>query len=164
MLRAYLPEGMRMGSIAVLSGDPTQPQAHALLEASHALMGSLFPQEANHFLSIDRLTAPDIGFFIAQDKDDVLGCVALADCGTYGEVKSMFVDPAARGRGVGDALLRHLVDVARARKLPRLCLETGTPGLEAAHRLYLRHGFKDCAAFGDYEDGAPFSRYMARAL
>lgn len=153
-----------MADISIEPADPTTPQARALLEASHALMGSLFPQEANHFLSVEKLKAPHISFFVAKEAGDTLGCAALADFESYGEVKSMFVAPAARGHGVADRLLSHLEAVARGKSLATLRLETGQPGLEAAHRLYERHGFKDCAAFGDYEADAPYSRYMELAL
>lgn len=149
---------------AITPADPTTPQARALLEASHALMGSLFPQEANHFLSVEKLKAPHIDFFVAQDAEHALGCVAIADFDSYGEIKSMFVTPAARGRGVAKSLLSHLKAVARAKGMTTLRLETGKPGLEAAHRLYERHGFKDCAAFGNYEANAPYSRYMELSL
>lgn len=76
----------------------------------------------------------------------------------------MFVAPAARGRGVGDRLLSHLEAAAGRQNKTTLRLETGQPGLEAAHKLYERHGFKDCSAFGDYEADAPYSRYMELSL
>jgi putative acetyltransferase len=153
-----------MTNLSIEPADPTTPQARTLLEASHAVMGALFPQEANHFLSVEKLKAPHINFFVAKEVDDVLGCAALADHGSYGEVKSMFVASQARRRGVADRLLSHLEDTARSKAMTTLCLETGQPGLEAAHRLYERHGFKDCAAFGDYEADAPYSRYMELKL
>ena len=43
-------------SLAVRAGTPAE--ARALLEASHALMESLFPSESNHYLSIEALAAP----------------------------------------------------------------------------------------------------------
>ena len=41
----------------IISGDPRDPRAEALLRQHHALMQSLFPAEANHFLSVDALCA-----------------------------------------------------------------------------------------------------------
>ncbi len=130
-------------------GDPRDPQATALLQASHALMESLFPPEDNHFLSIDALCTPDIHFFIAREAETVLGCAALANKEEYGELKSMFVDEAARGKGAADALMRQLEDHARSLKLPMLKLETGNL-LHAAHKMYQRHGFSLCQPFDDY--------------
>ena len=91
-------------TIEVVPGDPRDPQATALLQQSHALMESLFPPEDNFFLNIDDLCVPEISFFVAREGDTVLGTGALADKGDYGEVKSMFVSPVARGKGVGEAL------------------------------------------------------------
>ncbi|MDX1820864.1 MAG: GNAT family N-acetyltransferase [Paracoccaceae bacterium] len=138
-----------MGQIHIRSGDPREPGALALLKASHALMESLFPPEDNHYLSVDALRVPEIRFFVAEDGEDVLGTIALARKDGYGEVKSMFVDPAARGRGVARALLRHVEGVAREMGVPVLRLETGNL-LEAAIALYTAQGFRPCGAFGDY--------------
>lgn len=65
----------------------------------------------------------------------------------------MFVAEAARGRGVGDAILRRIEAEARAHGLTSLKLETGV-SLEAALGLYARHGFSRCGPFGDYPDAA----------
>lgn len=149
-------------SVTVERGDPRAPDASALLQQSHALMRELFPPEDNFFLDIDALTAPHIAFFVAQREDEILGTAALADKGAYGEVKSMFVAEAARGLGVGAALLDRLEAEARAKGLPRLLLETGNL-LHAAHRLYARAGFTECGPFGDYPD-AKSSLFMEKRL
>ena len=138
-----------MAHLLIRPGDPREPGALALLHASHALMESLFPPEDNHYLSVDALLVPEIAFFVAEDGDSILGTIALARKDGYGEVKSMFVDPAARGRGVARALLTHLEGVARQMGLPLLRLETGNL-LEAAMALYSAQGFRPCGAFGDY--------------
>lgn len=148
--------------IVVEATDPRTPQATALLEASHALMNSLFPSDACHYLSIDALCVPDVHFVTARRGELVLGCGAIAMRDGYGELKSMFVDPQSRGQGIADAILRALEDHARVSGLDMLRLETGT-GLDAAHRLYFRHGFKPCGPFGDYVDHA-YSVYMEKPL
>ena len=137
-------------------------EAAALLEASHALMRSLFPAEANHFLDIDALAAPHIRFLVAEEAGALLGCAALRISPEYGEVKSMFVAPEARGKGAGAALLAALEAEAKAVGLPAMRLETGT-GLDAAHRLYSAAGFTECGPFGDYEE-SPFSLFMEKLL
>ena len=146
----------------VIPSDPKEPGASALLTASHPLMQSLFPPEDNFFLDIDALCAPDIRFFAAMEGARCLGTGALALRDGYGEVKSMFVDEAARGRGVADAILRRIEEEARDRGLAALKLETGNV-LHAAHRLYARHGFTPCGPFGDYPN-SPSSIFMEKAL
>ena len=88
--------------------------------------------------------------------------IALAIRDGYGEVKAMFTSDAARGKGVGAALLRVIEDTAREEKLPMLHLETGEE-LAAAVRLYERHGFKRSGAFGDYKDDG-ISLFMTKVL
>jgi len=149
-------------TITVTPGDPRDPAATALLHASHALMQSLFADEDNHYLSIDDLCTPDIRFFVAQRNGATIGCGALAIKPGYGELKSMFVDPAARGAGVADALIDRLETAARALELPLLRLETGDT-LHAAHKLYARHGFATCGPFGDYQANAS-SLFMEKPL
>jgi putative acetyltransferase len=148
--------------IIVEKTDPHHPQATALLRQSHALMESLFPPEDNFYLDIDDLVDPTIHFFTARIGDQIYGTGALAIKDGYGEIKSMFVDEEARGKGVADAILRQIEDQAREDKLPILKLETGAL-LHAAHKLYRRHGFTDCAVFGDYGSGNS-SMFMEKQL
>jgi len=149
-------------SVTVIIGDPRDPQATALLQSSHALMQDLFPADSNHYLSIDDLCTPDITFFTAHLGDTILGTGALANKGDYGEIKSMFVAPNARGTGTGTALLTAIETQARALNLPHLRLETGTT-LHAAHRLYERTGFSPRGPFGDYPND-PLSLFMEKPL
>ena len=135
--------------IIVSVTDPHDPQATALLQQSHALMQALFPPEENFYLSIDDLVADDIHFYTARVGEKILGTGALRVCDGYGEIKSMFVDEAARGKGIADAILRQIEDQARDLDLPWLKLETGNI-LQAAQALYARHGFTPCGPFGDY--------------
>ena len=148
--------------IIVERTDPHHPQATALLKQSHALMASLFPPEDNYYLEIDDLVSPNIHFFTARIGTQILGTGALAVKDGYGEIKSMFVDRDARGKGIADALMRQLEDQAREVKLPIIKLETGNL-LHAAHKLYARHGFTLCGPFGDYAE-ANSSIFMEKAL
>jgi len=153
---------MSAGEIVIGPGNPLSPGATALLQAHHALMQSLFPAESNHYLGAEALTAPDIRFLLATRGDTALGCGALAIREGYGEVKSMFVSPQARGTGLAARLLAEIERLARAEGLPALMLETGDT-LDAAQRLYLRAGFTYCEAFGPYTPD-PRSRYMEKRL
>ncbi len=118
-----------------------------------------------HALDLSGLKAPDVRFFTAWDGDILQGCGALKRLTPdHGELKSMHTAETHRGRGVGDALLRHLIDEARGMGLTRLSLETGSwPYFAPAHRLYERHGFRDCPPFADYVED-PNSRFMSREI
>ena len=120
--------------LVIERGDPRAPEAKALLEVSHALMQELFTPDANHFLSLDALAAPDIAFFVARLDGRTVGCGALAIRDGYGEIKSMFVDPETRRGGVAAGLIGRLEAEAIAHGLEMLRLETGNL-LHAAQAL-----------------------------
>ncbi|WP_420857986.1 GNAT family N-acetyltransferase [Marivivens marinus] len=141
---------------------PRDPEATALITASHAFLLSKYPPEFSFALSIDDLCVPSIRFWTARIGGAARGCVALADKGDYGELKSMYVDPAARGAGIGALLVSTVIEAARDAGLPMLRLETGDD-LYDAHRLYRRSAFVDCGPFGDYTEG-PHSIFMERPV
>jgi putative acetyltransferase len=93
-----------------------------------------------------------VTFVSYRDGGTVLGVAAIKELdAASGEVKSMHTAAAARGRGVGRALLSHLLEVARARGYQQVFLETGTtPGFAAARALYESAGFTPTGPFGGY--------------
>lgn len=137
--------------IIIEPGDPLAAPASDLLDASQALMRRLFNPEENHFLTHDALAQPNVRFFVAREGEKTLGCAALKLFDDYAEVKSFFVTDAARGRGIGAALLRQIEDTARAENCSLLRLETAE-ALDAACRLYETHGFARRGPFGSYID------------
>lgn len=56
-------------------------------------------------------------------------------------IEDVIVDESARGAGVGEALMRGAIQLARERGAGNISL-TSNPMREAANRLYLRVGFK----------------------
>ena len=94
------------------------------------------------------LTPPQGYFVLATLRGDPVGCGALKCHATFGEIKRMWVAPAARGLGVGTRILLRLEDLARARRLPLLRLETNKT-LTEAQSLYRRNGFREVPAFND---------------
>jgi ribosomal protein S18 acetylase RimI-like enzyme len=90
--------------------------------------------------------------WVAEDlaTGTVLGSVAtprpgqaISELAGEGELDFRFlaVSPAARGRGVGDLLTRHVLQLAAERGVKRVVLNSG-PKMVAAHRLYYRVGFE----------------------
>jgi GNAT superfamily N-acetyltransferase len=62
------------------------------------------------------------------------------------EMKRVFVRPAGRGQGLGEAIATRLVADARAFGYRRVRLDT-LPFMGAAQALYERMGFVDCAPY-----------------
>src|SRR5688572_11652899 len=123
------------------------------------------PPESVHALDIDALRRPDVTFWSVWVGDEIAGCGALKRLDAQrGEIKSMRVTDKFLGRGIGRALLEHLISEARARGMASLWLETGsTEAFIPAIRLYESAGFKRCGPFDDYIDD-PFSMFMTRAI
>ena len=149
----------------ITQGGLDDPDVLALLGEHLQGMADHSPPESIHALDVAGLKAPDITFWTMRDGDEVAGCIALKQLDNrHGEIKSMRTSSSHLRRGVGAALLAHLVAEARRRNYERLSLETGSgPGFEAAHALYRRFGFEECGPFADYRED-PFSRFMTMAL
>lgn len=63
-------------------------------------------------------------YLVVRDLGQVLGACGLEVHGTYGLLRSLVVDPAFRGQGVGDSLVRGIVDLARRLELRELYTTT----------------------------------------
>lgn len=138
--------------VQISTASPTDPQPRALLRASATLMDELFPAEDNHHLTPEELAQDHIRFFAAHDEEDeLLGTIALALHDDWAEIKALYVDTAARGKGVARALLNHAETQARNAGVTWLRLETGET-LYAAIKLYRATGFSNRGAFGDYPE------------
>ena len=143
--------------ISIDRDDPARHDVHQLLSEHLADMFATSPAESVHALDHSALSSPSITFWTAREAGGLLGCGALKLLDSppgsprHGEIKSMRTTAKARGRGVATLMLRHILDVARARNLERLYLETGTEDYFApALRLYARNGFTECPPFADY--------------
>lgn len=150
----------------VVEAEHDRADVRALLAHHFAEMRADSPPEACHVLPIDALRAPDIRLFSLRDEAGALlgvGAIRTLD-EDHVEIKSMRTDPAALGRGVGRAILDHLLDVARRSGASRVSLETGNSALfAAAHRLYVTAGFERCGPFGDYRE-TPFTVFYSTTL
>ncbi len=136
-----------------------------LVAAHRAFCRATAPEESCHHLPLSALAAPDVTLFAARDGGALCGIGALKTLGPEaGEIKCMHTAETARGRGVGAALLRHILAEASARGMKRLWLETGTaPAFAPARALYRRMGFAPCPPFGTYVTD-PNSLYMTRRI
>jgi putative acetyltransferase len=125
------------------------PDAAALLAELDRDLGSSYTAEQQHGLRPEALFQPGIHFFLARLDGTAVGCGGVALYDGFAEVKRMFTDETARGRGVAQAILARLEAVAREAGRPLLRLETGVHQHDAI-AFYERMGFRECAAFGDY--------------
>jgi len=147
------------------AGDLDSSDVQGLLAHHFAQMRETSPPEACHVLPGNGLRDAAITFWSAREGGVLVGVGALKELSAEdGEVKSMRTAPTALGRGVGRAILHHIVAEARSRGYRRLSLETGsTAPFAAALRLYESEGFTPCGPFGGYSN-TPFTRFFTREL
>jgi putative acetyltransferase len=64
----------------------------------------------------------------------------------------MHTTEAARRKGIGSALVNHLLAIAKSKGMKKVSLETGSaPYFAPARALYEKMGFRECAPFADYK-------------
>jgi ribosomal protein S18 acetylase RimI-like enzyme len=106
-----------------------------------------------HFGFIDETLNPDIDditanyiiaghvFVVVQDGNDIVGTGALVFRGEgIGQMVRVSVRSDYRRKGIGKAIVEHLIEVARQRGVRRLIVETNSDWYDAIG-LYKRLGF-----------------------
>ena len=124
----------------------TEPTAE-LERAMGALLPQLNPSLAGP--SRAQLTAlladPATTLLVASDGGAIVGTATVIVYTTPAWVKAriedVVVDETARGRGIGEALVKRCIDVARARGARVVELQSARRR-EVANRLYPRMGFE----------------------
>lgn len=143
--------------------DPSQPDIIRLLGNGEAYSASLYPAESNHHLPLEALRKPEVCFLVARDTDGrAVATGALVPYGDWAEIKRMWVEEDARGRGLAGKVLDALMTTARSLGIRVLRLETGVVS-HAALRLYEKAGFRRCDPFADYRPD-PLSVFMEKQL
>jgi putative acetyltransferase len=141
--------------------DLSSEQVRTLLALHLSAMHLNSPPGHVFALDLSGLKAPEITVWSVWDRSELLGIGALkALYDSSGEIKSMRTHPDHLRKGVGAALLSHIIAEAHRRGYRRLSLETGGgPSFEPALALYRKHSFTDGEAFGDYIR-SDFNRFL----
>jgi putative acetyltransferase len=149
----------------ITPGDFSDPRVVELLGIHVASARAETARGSAHALDLSGLQSPEISFWTIWEGETLLGVGALKRLSPgHGEVKSMHTAKAARRKGAGSAMLRHIIASARESGMKRLSLETGSwDYFRPAHALYRSHGFVECAPFADYASD-PNSVFMTLDL
>ena len=92
--------------------------------------------------------------FFAVEAGVVMGCVALLRIeDDLFELTKMAVSPAARGKGIGQKLMRHCIAFARSQNWKGLLLYSNRI-LENAIHIYIKYGFEEIPV----EPDSPYER------
>jgi putative acetyltransferase len=144
-----------------LSGHKTQALVRRHLEGMYANS----PACSVHALDLDKLRQPGVTFWSGWIGDELVAIGALKRIDAQnGELKSMRVDDAWLGKGIGRLMLVHIERAAKQAGMKALWLETGSAeAFKPAIELYAGAGYVQCAPFEDYTDD-PFSVFMMKAI
>lgn len=141
--------------IEIRPADPTDPAARACLVAySRVLADKIAGIPAAHVPDpdpeADAYRPPHGAFLLAWCDRLPIGCVSVKTLEPgVGEVKRLWIDPAARGLGLAHRLMRAVEDQARALGLGALKLDTNA-ALTEAIALYRRSGWTEIAPYTDF--------------
>jgi GNAT superfamily N-acetyltransferase len=120
------------------------PEVYAALERLLPQLNSQLP-----IPTMERLRAivadPAVSLLVAREGEQIIGTTTVIVYTTPFWIKArldeVVVDEAARGKGVGEALVKASLDLARNKGVEVVELQSGLQR-EAAQRLYVRMGFK----------------------
>ena len=129
-------------------------------EQYYTELGTEFGYEVDTALPLDveQLTRPHGLVLVIRDDGAPVGCGAVKLLGDgIGEIKRMWVSPAARGYGLGGRLLDALEAEAAAAGKTITRLETNDQ-LEAALAMYRKRGYVEIAPFNE----EPFATHWFR--
>ena len=104
-----------------------------------------FAAELEHFPI--EYAAPTGAFILVADADQYVACIGVRQFAeNTGEIKRLYVAPAARGHGLGRILVERIVAEARQLGYRSLLLDT-LPFMKEAQSLYLSMGFQPTTAY-----------------
>jgi putative acetyltransferase len=154
-----------MPEVEVSIDDPRGSDVRRLVERHLEFARSHKPPGDIHALDVAGLLDPAVTFFSCRAGGELLAVGALRRLDpSHAELKSMHTAEAARGRGIGRAMVGHLIATARDRGFRRVSLKTGSqPAFAPARSLYTGAGFTPCAPFGDYRPSRD-STFMTLSL
>ncbi len=139
--------GQRVTAIEIIEATHVTPE---LVDAFARLIPQLSrsnpPPSADALEAMVEAESSVVLIAVDHDADDrIVGSLTLAwfriPTGIRAWIEDVVVDEDVRGRGVGAALNRHALEVARSLGARTVDL-TSRPSREAANRLYQRLGFE----------------------
>jgi len=110
-----------------------------------------------------KYAAPEGRLFLAVSQEKSVGCIALRKLDVrICEMKRLFVREDFRGFGVGNKLIKRLIDEARLIGYEKMRLDTYPPKMAKAAKLYESHGFGEIPAY--YHNPYGKTLYMEKKL
>ncbi|MBT3584814.1 MAG: GNAT family N-acetyltransferase [Halobacteriovoraceae bacterium] len=137
-------------------------RVRSILQKIDAYQREVYPDDSNGISSDDVLTLDNLTLYGAFEGDHLYGLGAIIYHQDYGEMKRLYVDKRARGKGVANLLLKKREEIMRQHGYKIARLETGIHQA-AAIKLFKKRGFIEVKRFGSYNDD-PLSVFMEKDL
>ena len=137
-----------------IEGNFDNLEVNDLLKKHFIELRSVSPAGSTHVLDIDGLKDPSIKFWSLWENNKLIGCGALKFLEKdHGEFKSIRVADEFRKKGIGERIIKHLIDEAKKLEISKLSIETGAGEFFApARKLFKKFGFKKCKPFAHYKE------------
>ncbi|MCB1231841.1 MAG: GNAT family N-acetyltransferase [Verrucomicrobiae bacterium] len=140
---------------------PAVEEASELILELDEFIAGLYPESTINGIDVSEFEEAGGYFVIARVGTEAVGCGGFRPIDEQCvEIKRMFVRTAARRRGIGREILRHLEAEVRRRGFCTMVLETGCNNAEA-RALYESEGYFPIPKFLGYV-GIPISRCYAK--
>ena len=136
-----------------IEGNFDNLEVNDLLKKHFIELRSVSPAGSTHVLDIDGLKDPSIKFWSLWENNKLIGCGALKFLEKdHGEFKSIRVADEFRKKGIGERIIKHLIDEAKKLEISKLSIETGAGEFFLpARNLFSKFGFKTCPPFAHYK-------------
>ena len=137
-----------------IEGNFDNLEVNDLLKKHFTELRSVSPAGSTHVLDIDGLKDPSIKFWSLWENNKLIGCGALKFLEKdHGEFKSIRVVDEFRKKGIGERIIKHLIEEAKKLKISKLSIETGAGEFFApARKLFKKFGFQKCEPFAHYKE------------
>ncbi len=137
-----------------IEGNFDNSEVNDLLKKHFIELRSVSPAGSTHVLDINGLKDPSIKFWSLWENNKLVGCGALKFLEiNHGEFKSIRVADEFKKKGIGERIIKHLIDEAIKLKISKLSIETGAGEFFLpARKLFAKFGFKSCPPFAHYKD------------
>ncbi|MCT9084534.1 GNAT family N-acetyltransferase [Streptomyces fulvoviolaceus] len=143
---------LRLAGITVELVDGAAPEARACLDAYAADIDARFPEgfDKSDLVRPEEVSGDAGAFFVAYEEGRPVGCGALRRLKPgVGEIRHVWVHPAARRLGLARRLLAALEGEAAARGFDVIRLDTHAT-LTEAQAMYRASGYTEIPAYVDH--------------
>lgn len=116
---------------------------YVLVEQNAPKTGTAFEDKALNDL-YETYNKERAEYFVLLENNEIIGSAgiqALENDDSVCELQKMYFHPKARGRGLGEKMMKNCLDFARENNFKSCYIET-LPSMKAAQKLYLKTGFK----------------------